>query len=110
MDLPVIPNGQATVVYSSGDEIESYHADEALDTSNTIPPHPLGVKPSGNKYSALVVSRNFIGPTFSLWPDEILTLFLEYLGPSELRLLGSSCKFLHAFCRADDLWKALFIE
>lgn len=110
MDLPVLLNGQVKVGYSSGEEIKSLHNDEALDMSNTIPPHPLGIKPSGNKYSALVISRNLIGPAFGIWPDEILALFLEYLEPSELMLLGSSCKFLHAFCKADDLWKALFIE
>lgn len=111
MNSQVILNSQVSVEYSGGDEVESFQAEEeALDTSNSIPPHPLGVKPSGNQYSALVISKNFIGLSFKVWPDEILALFLEYLEPSELRLLGSTCKFLHAFCRADDLWKSLFIE
>lgn len=111
MNSSAIANGQVSVEYSGGDEVESFQAEgEALDTSNFIPPHPLGVKPSGNQYSALVNSRDFIGSAFKVWPDEILALFLEYLEPSELRLLGSSCKFLHAFCRADDLWKTLFVE
>lgn len=96
--------------HSSGVERESFLADEVLEASHSIPPHPLGVKPSGNQYSAVVISKNCIGPAFKSWPDEILALFLEYLEPCELLLLGSTCKFLHAFCRAEDLWKTLFIE
>lgn len=82
---------------------------ESLD-SDFIPHHPLGVKPSGNQYTTNINSRDQIGPVFKLFPDEILALFLEYLDAKQLLILGSSCKFLHAFCRSDDLWKSLFIE
>jgi len=79
------------------------------ESSNTIPPHPLGLKPAGNQYTATSIARNLIG-SFQAFPDEILAIFLEYLDSYKLRLLGATCKFLYAFCRSDDLWKALFIE
>jgi len=74
----------------------------------TIPPHPLGVKPSGNSYTATSNARHALGE-FERLPDEALTVFLEYLDSSLLRTLGSTCKALYAFCRLDELWKALFI-
>ncbi|EKD17233.1 hypothetical protein MBM_04810 [Drepanopeziza brunnea f. sp. 'multigermtubi' MB_m1] len=78
---------------------------------HAIPQHPLGVKPSGNQYAAAAVSisRNFIG-SFRGLPDEVLAVFLDYLDSYTLRLLGSTCKFLYAFCRSDDLWKTLFVQ
>ena len=98
---------QAMDVYPSGG-VESLSL-SIEESSNTIPPHPLGVKPAGNQYTATSISRNFIG-SFQAFPDEILAIFLEYLDSYKLRLLGATCKFLYAFCRSDDLWKALFIE
>ena len=78
-------------------------------TEQTYPSHPLGVKPSGNKYTATKSAREAIG-TFQVLPDEILAILLEYLDSRLLRHLGSTCKALYAFCYSDDLWKALFIE
>ncbi|KAG4441321.1 hypothetical protein IFR05_003184 [Cadophora sp. M221] len=95
----------AMEVHPSGG-VESLSIEES---PNAIPPHPLGVKPAGNQYTATSIARNFIG-SFRRFPDEILALFLEYLDSYKLRYLGTTCKFLHAFCRSDDLWKALFIE
>ncbi len=79
------------------------------DAEQTIPSHPLGVKPSGNQYTATESARESIG-TFQILPDEILAILLEYLDSRSLRHLGSTCKALHAFCYSDDLWKALLIE
>jgi hypothetical protein len=79
------------------------------DIEQAIPSHPLGVKPSGNKYTATKNARVAIG-TFQILPDEVLVILLEYLDSRLLRHLGSTCKALYAFCHSDDLWKALFIE
>lgn len=79
------------------------------ESSLSIPHHPLGVKPLGNKYTATSDGKKSVG-YFQILPDEILAIFLEYLEAPELLLLGSACKFLYAFCRSDDIWKALFIE
>ncbi len=97
--IEVQPSGGAA-------RVESLSVEES---SHAIPQHPLGVKPSGNQYTATSISRNFIG-SFRAFPDEILAVFLEYLDSHKLCLLGSTCKFLYAFCRYDDLWKSLFIE
>jgi len=66
-------------------------------------------KPLGNQYTASIVAKNHVG-YFGLWPDEVLSIFLEYLDSHLLLRLSTACKFLYAFCRSDDLWKTLFIE
>jgi hypothetical protein len=75
----------------------------------SIPPHPLGVKPSGNRYTAPHDSRTSIG-LFQILPDETLSIVLDYLDSNSLRNLGSCCKALYAFSRFDDLWKSIFVE
>ncbi|KAF2436386.1 putative F-box and JmjC domain protein [Tothia fuscella] len=79
------------------------------DAVEVASPHPLGVKPLGNAYTASSNSKANTG-LFSRLPDELLAHFLELLNTEALRGLGSSCKALFAFTRADDLWRALFIE
>ncbi|KAH8586323.1 hypothetical protein B0O99DRAFT_586096 [Bisporella sp. PMI_857] len=75
----------------------------------SIPPHPLGIKPSGNSYTATKNASHGAGLLQKL-PDELLAIVLEHFDSYELRMLGSTCRFLYAFCRFDDFWKALFIE
>ena len=98
------PSGGNDVVESTESELLAIE-----ESSVSIPLHPLGVKPAGNQYTATSNARHRVG-SFQIWPDEILALFLEYLDSQELRLLGSTCKFLYAFGRTEDLWKTLFIE
>ena len=92
---------------SGGVESESLELEE--ESPNSIPHHPLGIKPLGNQYTATSNGKDAIGP-FKLLPDEVLAILLEYFDSSQLCLLGSTCKFLYAFCRSDDLWKTLFIK
>lgn len=78
--------------------------------SDSIPIHPLGVKPSGNEYFASgPTARQSLG-TFGRLPDEMILHFLEYLNPHSLSTLGTTCRFLYAFCHLDELWKPLFLE
>lgn len=90
-----------------GAALESLDLEE--ESPHSIPHHPLGIKPFGNQYTATYNSKSSAG-SFKLFPDEILAIFLEYLDPNKLQLLGSTCKFLYAFSRSDELWKSLFIE
>jgi F-box-like len=79
-------------------------------TSDSITPHPLGLKPLGNQYLASGrPAKESIG-AFDALPDETLVILLEYLDQHSLRQLGYTCRFLYACCRSDDLWKALFLE
>lgn len=100
-------------VHASGPEfrggIDSLVVEEIQEESSLVPLHPLGLKPAGNQYTATSNARHRIGD-YQVLPDEVLAITLEYLNSVELRLLGSTCKFLYAFCRSDDLWKILFIE
>lgn len=82
---------------------------ELEESSVSIPPHHLGVKPSGNQYTATSNARYALG-LFRILPDEVLAIFLESLDAQLLGLLGSTCKFLYAFCRSEEFWKPLFIE
>lgn len=102
--LPVDSSFLESVHPSGG--IESLELEKSQES---IPQHPLGVKPLGNQYTASVDARRFTGP-FQILPDEILAILLEAFDSRLLLMLGSTCKFLHAFCRFEDLWKTLFIE
>lgn len=76
----------------------------------SIPAHPLGVKPLGNQYfSSAPPARQALG-SFGSLPDETVLTLLEFLEAQSLKKLGSTCRFLYAFCRIDELWKALFLE
>lgn len=78
-------------------------------TPRVLPPHPLGVKPAGNAFSAVENAKVIAGLFLSL-SDELILQVLEYLDHWSLLRLGASCKLFYAFCRFDDLWKSLFIE
>ncbi|KAF2836352.1 Clavaminate synthase-like protein [Patellaria atrata CBS 101060] len=79
------------------------------EISQTVPPHPLGIKPSGNAYSSDINIKDACGG-FQILPDELVIQVLEYLNASSLVALGATCKALYAFTRAEELWKSLFIE
>ncbi|KAI8287763.1 hypothetical protein K4K60_012056 [Colletotrichum sp. SAR11_57] len=100
-------NGNAD---TNGHGYDSKPLADAVMTSESIPTHPLGVKPLGNQYlSDRPNARKHIG-VFTTLPDEALMILLEYLDQSNLRNLGYTSKFLYAFCQSDELWKALFLE
>jgi len=82
---------------------------ETISSPSTVPPHPLGLRPSGNAYTATRDIKAFTGH-FARLPDELLLQLLEVLDPVDLVKLGGTCKALHAFCSAEDFWKTLFIE
>lgn len=79
------------------------------EESATIRRHPLGIRPSGNAFTATVNLKAATG-SFALLPDELLAQLLEYLDAPDLLRLGATCRALHAFTRSEELWKALFIE
>jgi hypothetical protein len=103
----------AEVGYSASVDVQPSGGVASLEledeSPHSVPHHPLGIKPFGNQYTATNNGKNAIGP-LALLPDEVIAILLEYFDSSQLRLLGSTCKFLYAFCRSDDLWKTLFIE
>ena len=74
-----------------------------------VPSHPLGVRPSGNAYTTATNVRGNAG-FFAVLPDELLLQLLECLDARNLLGIGATCRALHAFSRADELWKALLIE
>ncbi|KAK4152417.1 hypothetical protein C8A00DRAFT_16262 [Chaetomidium leptoderma] len=86
----------------------SNHDDSSLDSS--IPSHPLGIKPLGNKYFSSGEDARMLLGTLQVLPDEMLMQLLEYLDPRALRLFGYTCKFLFACCVVDDIWKTIFLE
>lgn len=93
---------RASALLSDGGVVES--------SPESIPVHPLGVKPLGNQYFASgQPARTALGLMRCL-PDEMIQQLLEYLEADSLRNLGSVCRFLFAFCRLDELWKTLFLE
>ncbi len=108
--LPVVSGSEGvhSRVHSEGHS--SQMSQRLSDTDCiSIPPHPLGVKPSGNQYDATENARSHIGFLQSL-PDEIIYMIIEWLDSEALLRLGSSCKALYAFCNSDELWRTLFLE
>ncbi|KAL1893802.1 hypothetical protein Sste5346_006305 [Sporothrix stenoceras] len=104
----------------AGSDIESEQeaADVSENTTNTaqgdldapVPPHPLGIKPLGNKYLDSGIDAKTSAGLFQALPDELLMHMFEGLDRDSLRLLGSTCRFLYAFCTFDELWKSLSLE
>ncbi|EFY92787.1 F-box and JmjC domain protein, putative [Metarhizium acridum CQMa 102] len=84
--------------------------DNAVTQGDSIPTHPLGVKPLGNRYLSDGSNAKANSGIWSFLPDEMLMLVLEQVDAKSLLRLGSTCKFLFAFCHADELWKALFLQ
>jgi hypothetical protein len=82
----------------------------SLVESSSIPVHPLGVKPLGNQYFVSGPSARQALGSIGCLPDEMILQLLEYLQKESLRGLGSTCRFLYAFCQLDELWKTLFLE
>ncbi|OCL02334.1 F-box domain-containing protein [Glonium stellatum] len=78
------------------------------DDPVAIPSHPLGIKPSGNAYTASEDIKSACG-LFSRLPDELLNYLLERLDAFDLVTLGATCKALYAFTTTEELWKNLFI-
>jgi hypothetical protein len=84
---------------------------DSMSTGPSIPTHPLGLKPLGNKYFfGGDDARDSLKGALKILPDEVLMQFLEFLDQRTLRLLGYTCRFLFASCISDDLWKAIFLE
>lgn len=79
-------------------------------STESIPVHPLGVKPLGNQYFATGLSARQALGYIGCLPDELIVQILECLEKESLKTLGSTCRFLYAFCQLDELWKPLFLE
>lgn len=79
------------------------------DAVSTSPTHPLGVLPLGNKFFFKGSEARLLCGTFQRFPEEMLSLFLEYLDQKSLRILGYTCRYLYAFAYDDALWKSLFL-
>jgi hypothetical protein len=106
MLVPEIHSSATSAGPSSHSNVDDCDVEE---TQVAIPPHPLNIKPSGNKFSATQDARGASG-TFQILPDETLAVLLEYLDSNSLRHLGSTCKALYAFSRLEDLWKTLLVQ
>ena len=87
-----------------------YEAQDDRDPEG-VPAHSLGIKPLGNAYDvgAPANIRTCAG-VFAKLPDELLLHVLEYLRPGGLLKLSGTCRALHAFCAAEELWKTLAVE
>ncbi|KAI1262942.1 hypothetical protein F5Y18DRAFT_395507 [Xylariaceae sp. FL1019] len=79
-------------------------------TADSIPIHPLGVKPLGNQYFASGPNARHSLRAMGRLPDEMILHLLEYLDAESLVNFASTCRFLYAFGELDELWKSLFLE
>ncbi|KAJ2986786.1 hypothetical protein NUW58_g4862 [Xylaria curta] len=77
---------------------------------DSIPIHPMGIKPLGNQYFADGPSARRNTGAVGQLPDEMILHLLEYLDATSLRKTASTCRFLYAFGQLDELWKTLFLD
>jgi hypothetical protein len=76
-----------------------------------IPPHPLGIRPSGNVFAAPYNLRDTPSSgIFGRLPDELILEVLGFFDVKSLVAIGATSKCLYAFSRVEELWKALYIE
>lgn len=110
--LETTPQQDKSIIQSvhGRDESKSAPDNDAALQNDSIPTHPLGVKPLGNRYLSNGPNAKANIGTWGVLPDEMLTVVLEHLDAKSLQRLGSTCKFLYAFCHSDEFWKALFLE
>ncbi|CAK7267255.1 hypothetical protein SEPCBS119000_002453 [Sporothrix epigloea] len=88
-------------------EMSSESSAPDADYNAPLPPHPLGVKPLGNRYLDQGTDAKEATGLFQALPDELLMLMVESLDLGSLLALGSTCRFFYAACVYDELWKAL---
>ncbi|GAB0131626.1 hypothetical protein EsDP_00000088 [Epichloe bromicola] len=88
---------------------ESTSLDGIVTQGDSIPTHALGLKPLGNRYLSKGPNAKASSGNWGILPDEMVMLVLEQMDARSLLSLGSTCKFLFAFCHSDELWKALFL-
>ncbi|KAK5663451.1 hypothetical protein OQA88_3880 [Cercophora sp. LCS_1] len=80
------------------------------DDQDALPPHPLGLRPLGNKYFTSGKDARESSGIFQALPDDMIMQLLEFLDQRSLRILGYTCRFLYAHCIYDDLWKTIFLD
>lgn len=105
-------NGHNEAASDIESEMEAAEAPENTngDIDAPVPPHPLGIKPLGNKYLDSGIDAKTSSGLFQALPDELLMHMFEGFDRDSLRALGSTCRFLYAFCTFDELWKSLALE
>ena len=82
----------------------------ASDFLSVVPPHPQGIKPSGQVYLAEKDIKTAAG-FFSVLPDEVIAQILDSLDIPSLLQVGLTCKALWAFSRLDEsLWRTRYIK
>lgn len=78
--------------------------------AESIPLHPLRVKPLGNRYLFNGPDARASVGSWKALPDETLMRVMELVGARELLCLGSTCSFLYAFFHSEELWKGVFLQ
>lgn len=96
----------------SDDDSSSQAPESKNETSDAsrVQRHPLKVKPLGNLYTASQANIKHHAGLLARLPDELVLDLLGHLEAKDLLLLGATCRALHAFCRHDELWRAMFVE
>ena len=110
--IPLSTFDESTKVSVAGQD--NHMSQTTLPTTNEplsiIPPHPQGIKPSGQVYLATENIKTAAGRLFSL-PDEIIVQVFENLDIPSLLEVGLTCKALWAFSRLEEsLWRTRFIK
>jgi hypothetical protein len=75
------------------------------------PPHPLAIRPLGNKYLSTEVDTRQDGlGVLSIIDDEHLIFILGKLSAWEVCIMASVSKFFYALARSEVIWKDLCLD
>ena len=94
---------------SSVADVQADDTSDAEIVAAAVPPHPLGIRPAGNAYTATEDIKANCG-SFARLPDELLNHIFESFEAETLKRLGGTCRALYALTRFDELWRALFVR
>ncbi|ODV62613.1 Clavaminate synthase-like protein, partial [Ascoidea rubescens DSM 1968] len=93
-----------------------------INLSSSIKPHPLNVKPSGNKFFLEISPdqrykqkitekrKKQLGYLVS-FPDDLIFKILSYVNsPKDLLTLSHVSKIIYCYCSNEELWKNIYLK
>lgn len=94
-------------------EVPSYRINPFFIT----PPHPLGVKPSGNallediSFNAQKEARNKLLGSLSIFSEDLLVQIISYLDdPNDLLNFGLASRILYSYTYDEELWRKIYVD
>jgi hypothetical protein len=76
-------------------------------SSASIPPHPLGIRPTGDGWGRKPGCRPNLGPLLRPLTDSVHVMILSHLSARDLLSIGETCRAMYVLSSDEETWKAL---